>query len=69
MTSDEWKHRAYAEVHAIISADGIGQRSVAFDDLVTLMAIAWLQGVDLGCHETLADAERAFENLRAELQS
>lgn len=67
MTADEWRHRAYAEVQAILSADGIPHRTVHFDDLVSLMAIAWLQGVNLGSHETLVEAERAFERVREDL--
>ena len=66
MTSDEWRHRAHVEVQAILSAAGIG-RSVSFDDLVTMMAVAWLQGVDLGSHETLAEVSRAFDNMRMAL--
>ena len=66
VTSDEWRHRAHVEAQAILASTGI-TRSVSFDDLVTMMAVAWLQGVDLGSHETLAEVERAFSNMREAL--
>jgi hypothetical protein len=37
------------------------------DALVALLAVAWLQGVNYGSHDTLAHAEAAFDRLRESL--
>ena len=60
----DWQGRARRESVAILSEVNVN-RSVAYDDLVSLMAIAWLQGVSLGTHETLNEAEIAFAKLAA----
>jgi hypothetical protein len=67
----DWQGRARREAAAILDETGVvfDQRVgiVSRDELVSILAIAWLQGVNLGSHETLAAAEVAFENVRAAL--
>jgi len=65
-TAQDWSHRARMEAVAICTEAGVA-RSVAYDDLIGLMAVAWLQGVNLGAHDTLRMSEQAFERLRAAL--
>ena len=63
----DWKARAEREAAALLEAASGGMIPSRRDTLVSLLAVAWLQGVSLGSHETLADAEQAFERLRAAL--
>jgi hypothetical protein len=63
--ADDWQGRARREVVAILEGATV-HRSVSWDDLVSLMAVAWLQGVSLGSHETLNAAEQAFTRFREE---
>lgn len=66
-TSDLWKARAEREAAAII-AQALPNTSVpGYRTMVTLCAIAWLQGADFGAHETLRATEEAFEEMRAAL--
>lgn len=73
MSEQDWKARAEREAAAII--DGLGFEGIGIGravitnraEVITLLACAWLQGVNLGCHETLAAAEMAFERVQAEL--
>jgi hypothetical protein len=68
LDSNGWQHRAYAEVSAILSEVGI----VGSTTPVTtreLMAAAWLQGFNLGAHETLGEAEKAFQRLQEDLSA
>lgn len=63
----DWNARARREVVAILAEiDAVGP-NVSYDYLVSLMAIAWLQGVNLGSHETLGMVETSFGRLAAEL--
>lgn len=64
--TNDWQGRARREAVAICSGLGV-TRSVGYEDLIGLMAIAWLQGVDLGSHETLSDVEDVFERMRVAL--
>lgn len=54
---------------AILSEVGYtaGSPRLAYESLVSLLAIAYMQGSITGTHETLAEAEVAFERLRASL--
>jgi hypothetical protein len=61
-----WQHRARLEAVAILEANGM-HRSMSWDDAVSMMAVAWLQGVNLGAHDTLRLSEAAFQRLRADL--
>ena len=65
MVGVDWKARAEREAAAIL--DGMTVHVSSRNDLIPLLAIAWLQGMNLGVHETLADAEQAFERLRESL--
>jgi len=62
-TAQDWQGRARREAVAILEANG-RLRTLSWDDAVSLMAIAWLQGVNLGAHDTLRLSEAAFERLR-----
>jgi len=66
LSSSDWQGRARREAVAICNEVSVS-RSVAYDDLIGLMAIAWLQGVNLGAHDTLRLSEQAFARLRAAL--
>jgi hypothetical protein len=61
--SDDWTRRAEREAAAILDGVGFATRPL----LVTLLAAAWLQGVNVGSHETLAAVEVGFEQMRAAL--
>jgi hypothetical protein len=65
-TSFGWTDRAAREAAAILDGHGLVQ---AFnrDTLISLLSVAWLQGVNYGSHETLASAEQAFDRLRETL--
>lgn len=66
--TDDWTRRAEREAAAILH--GIGGRGIAiprWDELVSLLAVAWLQGVNVGSHETLAAVEVCFEEMKARL--
>ncbi len=68
MSEQDWKVRAEREAAMII--DGAGLYSIgplARAALISVVAAGWLQGVNLGCHKTLAAAEMAFERVQAEL--
>ena len=70
MSEQDWKARAEREAAAILAETGYacyGFVPHRRDALISLLAAAWLQGVSLGCHETLAAAEMAFERVQAEL--
>jgi hypothetical protein len=65
-TAQDWQGRARREAVAILEANDV-HRAVSWDVAVSLMAVAWLQGVNLGAHDTLRLSEAAFERLRADL--
>ena len=67
-TAQDLTHRAHMEATAIL--DGLGiRRSVAYSDAVSLLAVAWLQGVNLQAHSTLNGADIAVQRLREDLAS
>jgi len=66
MDEDDLYGRANREAVAILYAHGVS-RSVPFTDAVSLLAVAWIQGLNLQTHETLNGAERALERLREDL--
>lgn len=70
---NDWKARAEREAAAILDESGYwfvpgGVRNAAEREtrgrLIVLLAVAWLQGTIYGSHETLAQAEQGFEQLR-----
>ena len=63
----DWKARAEREAAAILDGMGVVLVPANRDSLVSLLAAAWLLGVNLGSHETLAEVEDGFERLRATL--
>ena len=67
MTSADWKARAEREAAAILDGVGYGMPPLDYDQMVAVVAVAFLQGVNLGAHETLAEAEQAFDRLKATL--
>lgn len=73
----DWKARAEREAAAII-AEGVPSRpladrlnnvplAVTYQDLVSLVALGWLQGANYGDHARLTLIEDAFDELRASL--
>jgi hypothetical protein len=68
MSEQDWKARAEREAAAVLDSTGWATYSTSQrGDLVALLAATWLQGVNLGSHETLAAVEMAFERVQAEL--
>jgi hypothetical protein len=65
-TSQDWQGRARREAVAILEANDM-HRSMSWDDAVSFMAVAWLQGVNLGAHDTLRLSEAALERLKLAL--
>ena len=60
--------RARREATAMLAeARVIADGYYAYTDLITLCAIAWLQGANYGMHETLRQAEDAFAALKDSL--
>ena len=62
----DWKARAEREAAALL--DGLYKRpgaTLSHAELVSVVAASWLQGFNLGAHATLAQAEDAFDRLRA----
>lgn len=64
MDSDDWQRRARREAEAIIHE---AMPSVPDDLIVSVVACAWLQGVNFGAHDTLRMVEEGFEQMRAGL--
>jgi len=65
-----WAGRARREGAVIVAEGGFPRtdyRSLSYSDLVTLCAIAWLQGVNFGEHRALENVGDAFDELRASL--
>lgn len=68
MSSIDWKARAEREAAAILDETmRPGSMPLSRDTLVSLLAVAWMQGTIYGSHETLAEAERGYTRLRAAL--
>jgi hypothetical protein len=65
----DWQGHARREAAAILTeADfGPGSGASTYPTILALCAIAWLQGVNYGSHETLRQAEDAFDALKASL--
>lgn len=63
----DWQARAEREAAAIIARAVPNSSLENYQTLLSLVAIGWLQGVNVGTHETLHDAEDAFDALRAAL--
>jgi len=67
MESD-WKARAEREAAVIVEeARAASLVPLNYGQIVSLVAIGWLQGNIAGTHETLASAEQAFNRLKAAL--
>jgi hypothetical protein len=64
----DWKARAEREAAAII-AEALPNTDLGniYPMLVSVAAIAWLQGADFGSHVTLGHLEDTFDELRAAL--
>lgn len=67
--TDDWTRRAEREAAAILDGVGIDVRPHPFTYawLVAVVGVAWLQGVNVGSHETLAAVEVGFEEMQARL--
>ena len=65
--TDDWTRRAEREAAAILYGCGTYYSGPTRENLVALMAAAWLQGVNVGSHETLAAVEVGFEQMQARL--
>jgi hypothetical protein len=64
--TDDWTRRAEREAAAIL--DRVSPESFTpRGHLLDLLAVAWLQGVNVGSHETLAAVEVGFEEMQARL--
>ena len=70
MSGIDWQARARREAAAVL--DGMDYHALPVfrdgrDSLIDLLAVVWLQGVNVGSHETLAAVEVGFEEMRAAL--
>lgn len=69
----DWKARAEREAAAIIAEAQTGSAVwpdgsvVSYANLVSLVALGWLQGANYGDHARLSLIEDAFDELRASL--
>jgi hypothetical protein len=64
----DWQGRAHREATAVVTeANCVRDGYFSYAELVLLVAIGWLQGVNYGSHETLRQAEDAFDALKASL--
>ena len=64
----DWSGHARREAVAILAEAGVlGPHALDRDTLISLLASAWLQGVNYGAHTTLAQVEIAFDGMKAEL--
>jgi hypothetical protein len=64
----DWLGHARREATIVLTqAECVRNGFYSYDDLVSLVAIGWLQGVNYGSHETLRQAEDAFDALKASL--
>jgi hypothetical protein len=61
----DWRGRARREAAAMLA--GMEVVTLGHDRLISMLAVAWLQGVNYGSHDTLAHAEAAFDRLRESL--
>jgi hypothetical protein len=66
MPGTDWKARAEREAAAIL-AENVSPIPYSYSEVIALVAIGWLQGVNYGEHETLSHVEDAFDELRAAL--
>ena len=67
MSGIDWQARARREAAAIIAGALPDVTGRTYEAFVSLVAIGWLQGVNVGSHETLAAVEVGFEEMRAAL--
>jgi hypothetical protein len=66
--TDDWTRRAEREAAALLTASGFPTYTAeSRAALLSLLACAWLNGVNLGSHETLAAVEVGFEAMQARL--
>ena len=65
--TDDWTRRAEREAAAILDGIDYTTSLVRRSLLIDLLAVAWLQGVNVGSHETLAAVEVGFEEMQARL--
>jgi hypothetical protein len=67
-TVEGWKARAQREAAVIISeARAVPDDFFAYERLLALVAIGWLQGANFGSHDTLGRMDQAFDGLRTVL--
>jgi hypothetical protein len=62
----DWKARAEREAAALLDECG-GGLPADRDQLIAVLAAAWLQGCNYGMHDALAHVDATFEELRAAL--
>jgi hypothetical protein len=65
LDANGWSHRAHAEAQALLQDAGIQEPYSPW--FASMLAVAWLQGFNLGAHETLGEAEKAFQRLQEDL--
>lgn len=70
-TIEGWKARAEREASVILAQTSYDReltvRPATYPTLVSLLAIAWLQGANFGAHDTLGRFDQAFDRLRESL--
>lgn len=67
MADTDYRARAEREAANIIAEAGVQLPVDGLELLTTLVGLAWLHGHKVGTEETMAEAERAFKQLAADL--
>ena len=64
----DWAARAEREAAAVLDGPiASGWIPQTRESLISLLAVAWIQGVSLGMHDALNHVDETFEQVRAEL--
>lgn len=66
--STDWEARANREAAAIVMEASGNAKLSDYSMLLRFVAIGWLQGHIAGSHETLNEAEHAFQRLQEDLR-
>ena len=67
MSTTDWKARAEREAAAILDGSSAWHMGVTRDTMISLLALAWVDGRISGLHAALYGSEEAADALKAEL--
>jgi hypothetical protein len=63
----DWKARAEREAVAVLDGTRGGLLPQSRESLISMLALAWLQGASFGMHDAANTVNGTFEEMRAEL--